>query len=110
MFLLMNVKTAELKNRLSSYLRRVRERGETLVVCDRDRPVATISPIPETGSPDPSWLAECHSQRRSFEERGLRFHPLPSRPDGLPGGSPVRAPDGDTSVSTVERMRSERNY
>jgi len=31
----MQVKTAELKNNLSKYLRRVRELGETIIVCDR---------------------------------------------------------------------------
>jgi prevent-host-death family protein len=35
---------AELKNRLSYYLRCVR-RGETVLVCDRDRPIARIEPV-----------------------------------------------------------------
>ena len=35
------VKIAELKNRLSYYLRRV-QRGESILVCDRDRVIARI--------------------------------------------------------------------
>lgn len=74
------VKIAELKNRLSHYLRRV-QRGESILVCDRDRVVARIervdanAPLPEgegewldrlerrgiirrgTGKPSPEWLA-----------------------------------------------------
>jgi prevent-host-death family protein len=40
------VKIAELKNQLSKYLRAV-ERGETVEVTDRDRPIARIVPVPE---------------------------------------------------------------
>jgi len=74
------VKIAELKNRLSHYLRRV-QRGESILVCDRDRVVARIervdahAPLPEgegewldrlerrgiirrgTGKPSREWLA-----------------------------------------------------
>ncbi len=38
---MIRVKTAELKNRLSHYLRLVR-RGDSILVCDRDRVVARI--------------------------------------------------------------------
>lgn len=40
------VKVAELKARLSEYLRRVR-RGDTVTVCDRDTPIARLVPIEE---------------------------------------------------------------
>lgn len=52
------VKIAELKNRLSYYLRRV-QRGESILVCDRDRVIARIErvagqgPVPES---DAAWL------------------------------------------------------
>ena len=52
------VKIAELKNRLSYYLRRV-QRGESILVCHRDRVVARIervasqSRIPES---EAAWL------------------------------------------------------
>jgi prevent-host-death family protein len=42
------VRIAELKARLSEYLRSVR-RGETVTVLDRDTPVATIVPIRQPG-------------------------------------------------------------
>lgn len=38
-----SVKIAEFKNRLSAYLRQVRQ-GEKLIVTDRETPVATVSP------------------------------------------------------------------
>lgn len=54
------VKTAELKNRLSHYLRLVR-RGESVLVCDRDRVVARIEAaggsVPAEGE-DERWLDE----------------------------------------------------
>ena len=52
------VKIAELRNRLSYYLRRV-ERGESILVSDRDRVIARIdrvgphAPAPES---DAEWL------------------------------------------------------
>src|SRR5437773_12083104 len=52
------VKIAELKNRLSHYLRRV-QRGESILACDRDRVIARIeragthSPVP---GDDAEWL------------------------------------------------------
>jgi prevent-host-death family protein len=42
------VGVAELRQNLSRYLRRV-ERGERLVVTDRNRPVAELGPPPSTG-------------------------------------------------------------
>jgi prevent-host-death family protein len=41
-----HVRIAELKARLSEYLRAVR-RGETIAVLDRETPVAQIVPVPE---------------------------------------------------------------
>ena len=42
------VKIAQLKDHLSEYLRAV-ERGAEVVVTDRDRPIARISPMLESG-------------------------------------------------------------
>lgn len=44
-----SVGVAELRQNLSQYLRRV-ERGERLVVTDRNRPVAELGPPPATGA------------------------------------------------------------
>lgn len=64
------VKIAELKNRLSYYLRLVR-RGESILVCERDRAIARIdrvgadAPIPES---DAEWLDRL--ERRGVIRRG----------------------------------------
>lgn len=45
----MNVGTRELKNRLSHYLRRVREAGESIYVTDRGEVVAELRPVVKAG-------------------------------------------------------------
>ena len=59
------VKIAELRNRLSYYLRRV-QRGESILVCDRDRVVARIERVePHAAGPsDAEWLER-------LERRGI---------------------------------------
>jgi prevent-host-death family protein len=57
-FMYMNtVGVAELRQNLSRYLRRV-ERGERLVVTDRNRPVAELGPPPTSGAALDRLLAE----------------------------------------------------
>ncbi|MGQ0701791.1 MAG: type II toxin-antitoxin system Phd/YefM family antitoxin [Gemmatimonadales bacterium] len=46
---MISAKIAELKNRLSYYLRFVRK-GHSVLVYDRDRPIARIEPIRDTAS------------------------------------------------------------
>lgn len=64
------VKIAELKNRLSYYLRRV-QRGDSILVCDRDRVIARIeragghAGVPES---DAEWLERL--ERRGVIRRG----------------------------------------
>jgi antitoxin (DNA-binding transcriptional repressor) of toxin-antitoxin stability system len=75
------VKIAELKNRLSYYLRRV-QRGESILVCDRDRVIARIDRVsaPPPGT-DAEWLARL--ERRGVIRRGtgkLSREWLESRP------------------------------
>ncbi|MGE5412879.1 MAG: type II toxin-antitoxin system Phd/YefM family antitoxin [Syntrophomonadaceae bacterium] len=54
-----NARISELRDGLSEYLARVRE-GETILVYDRDTPIARIEPI--GGAPDgqgqPAWVRE----------------------------------------------------
>lgn len=60
------VKIAELKNRLSHYLRRV-QGGESILVCDRDRVIARIERVGALDSvpeDDAEWLAR-------LERRGV---------------------------------------
>lgn len=64
------VKIAELKNRLSYYLRRV-QKGESILVCDRDRVIARIDRV-DARTPladdDAEWLARL--ERRGVIRRG----------------------------------------
>ena len=63
------VKIAELKNRLSYYLRRV-QRGESILVCDRDRVIARIERVGADASSgaDTEWLDRL--ERRGIIRRG----------------------------------------
>jgi prevent-host-death family protein len=49
MYMKKTVGVGELRQNLSRYLRRV-ERGERLIVTDRNRPVAELGPAPSTGA------------------------------------------------------------
>jgi antitoxin (DNA-binding transcriptional repressor) of toxin-antitoxin stability system len=65
-----SVRIAELKNRLSYYLRRV-QRGESILVCDRDRVIARIERVgPPAGvtESDRDWLERL--ERRGVIRRG----------------------------------------
>jgi prevent-host-death family protein len=57
MYMDRTVGVAELRQNLSRYLRRV-ERGERLLVTDRNRPVAELGPPPTTGSALDRLIAE----------------------------------------------------
>ena len=52
----------ELRQHLSRYLRRVTA-GETLVVTERGRPVAVVSPIPNLDDPLERMIAEGKARR-----------------------------------------------
>jgi prevent-host-death family protein len=72
------VGVAELRQNLSRYLRRV-ERGERLIVTDRNRPVAELGPPPSTGAELDRLIAEGRVSRPG--RRGL---PAPLVLDGDP--------------------------
>jgi prevent-host-death family protein len=72
------VGVAQLRQNLSEYLRRV-ERGERLVVTDRNRPVAELGPPPATGDALDRLIAEGKVSRPL--RRGL---PQPLKLDGDP--------------------------
>jgi antitoxin (DNA-binding transcriptional repressor) of toxin-antitoxin stability system len=61
----MEVKTGQLRNHLSRYLKRVQQTGDCLVVMDRNKPVAEIHPFrgAETEKASSVWLA-----RRAMEQ------------------------------------------
>jgi prevent-host-death family protein len=71
------IRIAALKDRLSETLRRV-EAGESIVVTDRERPIATLSPI---GSEDAALVLP---RERPFSAvRRRRFGPTRRRVDSL---------------------------
>ncbi|HST54593.1 MAG TPA: type II toxin-antitoxin system prevent-host-death family antitoxin [Solirubrobacteraceae bacterium] len=67
-----SVGIGELRQNLSRYLRRV-ERGERLLVTDRNRPVAELGPPPSTGAALDRLIAEGRVSRPS---RRLLSEPL----------------------------------
>jgi prevent-host-death family protein len=68
MYMTETVGVAELRQNLSRYLRRV-ERGERLLVTDRNRPVAELGPPPSTGAALDRLIAEGRVSRP--RRRGL---------------------------------------
>ncbi len=78
MYIANTVGIAELRQNLSRYLRRV-ERGERLLVTDRNRPVAELGPPPATGAALDCLIAEGRVSRPV--RRGL---PSPLTLDGDP--------------------------
>ncbi len=72
------VGVAELRQNLSRYLKRV-ERGERLIVTDRNRPVAEFGPPATTGAALDRLIADGRVSRPA--RRGL---PEPLRLDGDP--------------------------
>jgi antitoxin (DNA-binding transcriptional repressor) of toxin-antitoxin stability system len=85
------VKVAELKAKLSAHLRYVRN-GEEVIVCDRDKPIARISPI----------RADEHSERmQRLIARGIVDPPAKRGPNKWP------QPPGNVSAEAIERMWRE---
>jgi prevent-host-death family protein len=64
MYMSTTVGVAELRQNLSVYLRRV-ERGERLVVTDRNRPVAELGPPPAAGAALDRLIADGRVSRPS---------------------------------------------
>lgn len=68
----MEVKTGELRNQLSRYLKRVQQTGDSIIVLDRNRPVAEIRPYVDEASNSRSdiWTrrAQLEVQSGVFDE------------------------------------------
>jgi len=83
---------AELRQNLSRYLQRV-QRGERLVVTDRNRPVAELGPPPTSGAALDRWIVAGRVSR-------------PLRP-GLPG--PLELTGDPYALSrALDEVRGER--
>jgi prevent-host-death family protein len=80
------VRVAELKSRLSEYLRRVR-RGETVTVLDRDTPIARLTPL----APGPAALTV------------RRPAPGAPRPGAVPLPPPLRLKTDVRALLAAER-------
>ena len=92
-------KISELKNELSRFLRYVRK-GESVLVYDRDRPIARIDPVRERpADAADEWTGE-------LVEAGVLGAPANSLPTGWLEGRPsVR---GDIVAALLEERRSGR--
>ncbi len=106
----MKVKTAELKNRLSHYLRLV-EQGETITVMLRNKPVATLAPVTKK-SKIPSWKIERERLLEEAAKKNVKLYLRETEPKPFRSAkvSPRVAPDGRTDISTMEMIRNERDY
>ena len=71
------VKIGALRNGLSAYLRDV-QRGEEVIVCDRDKPVARILPIRDSAADDGDFDFEKH--RADMIARGRMRPPIDPTP------------------------------
>jgi len=80
-------KIANLKNNLSRYLDHVR-RGGSVIVLDRDRPVARLVPLPHEGAGGAS------ERLARLERQGLIRRGTGSRSAGPRARKPIRLPGG----------------
>lgn len=103
----MRVKTADLRNNLSRYIREVRENLETIVVCDRDRPVAVLSPVADEN--DLEWEQHKVDMQALARRTGMPVR-VPAKRPTTPEQEPLVAPDGRVDVDTVAAMREEKDY
>jgi len=106
----MRVKTADLKNNLSKYLNRIRDTGETIVVCDRDEPIATLTPIGRDA--DAEWERLRVEALARAEKIGIKIEIPPRRPSraAKPSARPTLAPDRRRDIRTIDLVRKERDY
>lgn len=97
------MKTASIsqaKNRLSAYVDMVR-RGESIVITDRGKPVARLTPLePGSKESDAGRLAE-------LERRGILIPPKQRGAAKLILSPPPRLPGG---VSVLEALIEERRF
>ncbi len=89
------VKISDLKARLSAHLQHVRD-GEEILICDRNKPVARLSPI---------RLEDYSQQEQRLIARGVLKPPLKRRP----ARSSLPQPVGSVSREVMEQVwREER--
>jgi prevent-host-death family protein len=71
----------ELRQNASRYLRLIQERGETIEITDRGRPVALLTPLPRTGNRIEQLAASGRLKRatRSWSELPPPLPPTPGQ-------------------------------
>jgi prevent-host-death family protein len=109
----MEVKTGDLKNNLSRYLKQVALTGESITILDRNRPVAKITPIRgKRGAPETAWAKERAKLLARAEKLGIKIRISETEPRPLKslGIEPRVAPDGRTDINSVVEMRREKDY
>jgi len=109
----MQVKTGELRNHLSRYLKRLAQTGESVTILDRNRPVARLVPLKgKRKHADASWEKEKAKLLARAEKLGIKItltanRPQPMRDLVLPPPSPTEK--GSRENAVVE-MRREKDY
>ncbi len=110
----MDVKTGDLKNNLSRYLKRLAETGEMITILDRNTPVARILPLrgKRGVKKDSSWTKERAALLKKAANLGINLSVSETRPAAFRDLRivPRTAPDGRTDIETVVRMRREKDY
>jgi len=91
-----NARISELRDKLSEYLAGVR-RGETVIVYDRDTPIARIDPIVGAPKDTPEWVLDA-------ERRGI------ATPPKIRDGKriPMPPPKPTKPLNLLEALLAER--
>ena len=109
----MKVKTGELKNNLSRYLKQLAETGESITILDRNRPVAKITPLRgQRGAKRSAWTKERAALLERAAKLGIKLSVPETEPKLLRSILiiPKLAPDGRQDVDTVASMHKEKDY
>jgi prevent-host-death family protein len=91
---------SQAKNHLSELLARVK-RGETVLILERDRPIARIVPVEASDRADEERLADL--ERRGIIRRA-------SRPPRKTLPPPIDWPEGDSLLDALLRDREDARY
>ena len=107
----MKVKTADLKANLSSYVRKVRETGEPVEILLREEAVAYLTPVCGEKKQTVQEIQDMKALERDLAEIGLtcQMARAGSKPSDFTP-APAVAGDGQADVSTVEAIRSEKDW
>ncbi|HEX9287602.1 MAG TPA: type II toxin-antitoxin system prevent-host-death family antitoxin [Thermoanaerobaculia bacterium] len=95
-----NARISELRDKLSEYLAQVRK-GETVIVYDRDTPIARIDPIAPAAGDVPEWVLEAY-------RRGIATPPKIRDGKRLPMPPPKPKKPLDLLEALLEERRSGR--